>query len=91
MDHAAPERPSRAGFPPREGVTMLNRIGPYWKAVVAFVAPGAVLIGAAVTPPSDDGTHVTVAEIITALVAAITTAAGVYQAPPLVVREGRHG
>lgn len=49
----------------------------YAKAVVGFVAPGAVIIGASVTPQSDGGTSITVAEVVTALVAMVVTSAGV--------------
>lgn len=57
----------------REGVLL-----PYLKAVVGFVAPGAVVIGSAVTPASDGGTAITWPELVTAGVACIVTAAGVY-------------
>lgn len=60
---------------------MLNKIAPYWKAVVAFVAPGATIIGMAVLPGSDGGSSITTAEIVTAVVVSITTAASVYAAP----------
>lgn len=56
----------------------MNRIAPYWKAVVGFVAPGAVLIGSAVTEASDGGSTITTAEWVTALVACVVTSAGVY-------------
>jgi len=49
----------------------------YWKAVVGFVAPGAVLIGSAVTEASDGGSRITTSEWVTAAVACIVTAAGV--------------
>jgi hypothetical protein len=52
-------------------------IGKYWKAVIGFVAPGAVVIGASLLEASDGGTAVTGAEWGTAAVAAIVTAAGV--------------
>lgn len=45
----------------------------YWKGILAFIAPGAVVIGAAVA----DGSGVSQSEGITALVAAIVTAAAV--------------
>lgn len=58
----------------------MNRIAPYWKAVVAFIAPGAVLLGGAVLEGSDGGSVITGSEIVTALVACVVTAAGVYRA-----------
>lgn len=53
-------------------------IARYWKAVVGFVAPGAVIIGASVLDVSDGGNRVTGAELVTAAVACITTASSVY-------------
>ena len=52
-------------------------LGRYWKAVVAFVAPGAAIIGSAVTEASDGGSNITQAEWITALVACLLTAGAV--------------
>lgn len=49
-----------------------------WKAVIGFVAPGAVLIGSATLSESAGGDHVTTSEWVTALVACVVTAAGVY-------------
>jgi hypothetical protein len=54
---------------------------PYLKALVAFIAPGAVVIGASVTEASVGGTAITAGEWITAAVACIVTAAGVYAVP----------
>jgi predicted membrane-bound mannosyltransferase len=48
------------------------------KAVVGFVAPAAVVIGSSVTSASDGGSTITQAEIVTAVVAAIVTSAGVF-------------
>jgi hypothetical protein len=59
----------------------MDKIRPYWKAVVGFVAPAAVTIGAAVTSSSDGGTRITQTEWITALVACVVTSAGVYGVP----------
>lgn len=53
----------------------------YWKAGVAFVAPGAVLVGAAVTEASEGGTTITTSEWVTALVACVVTSGAVYAAP----------
>lgn len=59
----------------------MSKLAPYWKTVVGFIAPGAVIIGSAVTEASDGGTRVTTAEWVTALVACIVTSAGVYTVP----------
>ena len=60
---------------------MLHSIAPYFKAVIAFIAPGAVLITAAVTEASAGGEVITQGEWITALCATVITAAGVYAVP----------
>lgn len=62
--------------PPEENT--VNRIAPYWKAVVGFVAPAAVVITASVTEASVGGTAITTGEWITAVCAAVITSAGVY-------------
>lgn len=59
----------------------MEKIAPYWKAVVGFIAPGAVLIGSAVTESSDGGTAITQAELITALVAMFVTSGAVWGVP----------
>lgn len=59
----------------------MTLIAPYWKAVVAFVAPGATILIAAVTAPSDGGTAITSAELVTALATCVVTAATVYKVP----------
>ena len=59
----------------------MERLAPYWKAVVGFFAPGAVSIAAAVTDASDGGTLITAAEWITAACAMVITAAAVYAVP----------
>jgi hypothetical protein len=61
--------------------TLIERVAPYWKAVVGFVAPGAVLIGSAVTEASDGGTAITASEWVTAVVAMVVTSATVYGVP----------
>lgn len=53
----------------------------YWKAAVAFVAPGAALGIVAFTPGSDGGSAVTAAEIGTAVLTCFVSAAAVYAAP----------
>lgn len=50
-----------------------------WKAVVGFVAPGAVILASAVLSGSDGGSRITTAELVTALVACVVTSAGVYR------------
>lgn len=59
----------------------MSKIAPYWKAVVGFVAPGAVTLGSAVLDTSDGGSRITSTEWITALVACLVTSAAVYSAP----------
>jgi multisubunit Na+/H+ antiporter MnhB subunit len=59
----------------------MDKIAPYWKAVLAFIAPGAVTIGSAVTEASDGGTRITTAEWVAAAVACIVTSAAVYAVP----------
>lgn len=59
----------------------MTHIAPYWKSITAFVTPGAVLIGAAVTDASQGGTSITTAEWVTALVACVVTSGAVYAAP----------
>lgn len=57
----------------------MKRLAPYWKTVVAFITPGAILVGASVTEVSDGGTTITTSEWITAVVACIVTSGAVYQ------------
>lgn len=49
----------------------------YWKGILGFIAPGAVIIGSSVLESSDGGTAITSAEWITAVVAMIVTGAAV--------------
>ena len=56
-------------------------IGPYWKAVVAFFAPAAVVLTSAVTEASVGGTVITQGEWITAICACVITSAAVYAVP----------
>lgn len=49
----------------------------YWKAILGFVVPGAVIIGSSVTSGSDGGTSITGSEWVTAAVAMIVTGAAV--------------
>lgn len=59
----------------------MHRIAPYWKALVGFVAPGAVTLGSAVLESSDGGSRVTATEWVTAAVACVVTSAAVWQVP----------
>lgn len=59
----------------------MDKIKPYIKALVAFVTPGAVLIGAAVTEASEGGSTITTSEWVTALVACLVTSGAVYRIP----------
>ena len=59
----------------------MNKLAPYYKAIVAFFAPGAVAIGTAVTESSPGGETITVAEWVGAVVACVVTAAAVYGVP----------
>ena len=55
----------------------LKNLPRYWKAVMGFVAPAASVIVISVTSGSDGGSVITKAEWITAVAAAIVTAAAV--------------
>ena len=59
----------------------MNALAPYLKAVVAFIAPGAVVLTSAVTEGSAGGVAVTPGELITAACATVITAAAVYATP----------
>lgn len=54
---------------------------PYFKAVVAFIAPGAVVLTSAVTDASAGGEFITSGEWVTAICATIITGAAVYAVP----------
>lgn len=56
----------------------MDKIAPYWKAVVGFIAPACAIIISSVLPGSDGGDVITAAEWITAACTAIITSAGVY-------------
>lgn len=62
-------------------IAAIDALRPYAKAVVAFVAPGAVLIGQAVTEGSPGGTSITPAEWVAAAVACLVTSGVVYAVP----------
>lgn len=59
----------------------MEKVAPYWKAFVAFLAPGLLVLVSAVLEGSVGGTEVTQAEWITAVATAFITAAGVYSVP----------
>ena len=59
----------------------MEKIAPYWKAVVGFIAPAAGFLIGAVTEASDGGATITASEWITALCTAIVTSAVVYSVP----------
>lgn len=59
-------------------MTIIQTVRPYWKAVVGFLAPGAVVLTSAVTEASAGGEHITQGEWVTAACAAVITAAAVY-------------
>lgn len=53
----------------------------YFKSILGFIVPGAVVIGSAVLADSDGGSAITGAEWVTAIVAMIVTGGAVYAAP----------
>lgn len=59
----------------------LETVGTVAKAIVAFVAPGAVVLTSAVTEGSAGGEAITQGEWVTAACATVITAAGVYLTP----------
>lgn len=56
----------------------MEKIEPYWKAVVGFLAPALLVLVSAVTEGSAGGVGITQAEWITAVSTAFITSAGVY-------------
>jgi len=60
---------------------MIEKIAPYWKAVVAFLAPLAVALTAAVQADSAGGVAITPGEWIAGLAACFITSAAVYAVP----------
>ena len=54
--------------------------GEVFKAIIAFLAPALVSLGAAVLEDSAGGTTITQAEWLQALIAAVVTSAGVFSA-----------
>lgn len=59
----------------------MTKLAPYWKAAVAFVAPGAVALVAAVQDASAGASSITTAEWVSAGAACIITSAAVYSTP----------
>ncbi len=59
----------------------MNKITPYAKAVVGFITPGAVALGAAVLEGSPGGSGVTAAEWVTVAVACVVTGGAVFTVP----------
>lgn len=68
----------------------MNALAPYFKAVVAFIAPAATLITAAVQEGSPGGEFITQGELITAACACVITAAAVYAVPNKPAVDGKH-
>ena len=60
---------------------VVDGLGHVAKAVVAFIAPGAIVLTSAVTEGSAGGEAITQGEWVTALCATVITAAGVYAIP----------
>ena len=60
---------------------MLDKIAPYWKAVIGFVTPGVVALVAAVQESSDGGAAVTGPEWVGILAACVITGGAVYTVP----------
>lgn len=56
----------------------MEKLAPYWKAIVGFMAPGLLVLVSAVTEGSAGGVAITQAEWITAVASAFITSAGVY-------------
>jgi hypothetical protein len=60
---------------------MLDKIAPYWKAVVGFVVPGAGSLIQAMTDVSPGGSTITKNELIAAVLICIITSGAVYGVP----------
>ena len=59
---------------------MIDKIAPYWKAVVGFITPGLVVIGSSLADSSEGGSKITTGEWVSALIAMFATSAAVYAA-----------
>lgn len=68
----------------------MDRIRPYAKAVVGFVTPGAIALGAAVQSGTPGGSGVTAAEWITIAVACVVTGGAVFSTPNRPQYDPRH-
>jgi hypothetical protein len=68
----------------------VNVLAPYFKAVVAFIAPGAVILTSAVQEASVGGELITSGEWVTAVCATIITGAAVYAVPNKTAVDGKH-
>lgn len=55
----------------------MTTVARYWKAIVAFLVPAAVVVTSSVQSGSDGGTTITTAEWVTAACAAVITAGAV--------------
>ncbi|WP_109507367.1 hypothetical protein [Nocardioides speluncae] len=67
-------------------MNLLDKLRRVAKGLVAFAAPGAVLIGAAVTEASPGGSSITTAEWVTAAVTCVVTSAAVWRTPNIDTR-----
>lgn len=56
----------------------MTNLAQYWKAVLAFIVPGVVTLGSAITAGSDGGNRITSTEWLTAAFACVLTAGAVY-------------
>ena len=66
----------------------MNTAAQYWKAVLAFIVPGVVILGTSITVGSDGGAGITSSEWLMAAFSCILTAGAVAakgNAPPPVV------
>lgn len=75
-------------------MNVLGYLATIAKAIVAFIAPGAVILTSAVTESSAGGEAITQGEWVTAICATIITAGAVYvvpnRAPVDAQPDGRH-
>lgn len=55
----------------------MQKAAQYWKAILGFIVPGAVIIGSSVLEGSDGGAAITTSEWVTAAVACVVTAGAV--------------
>jgi len=68
----------------------MNALAPYFKAVVAFIAPAAVVLTSAVQTNSVGGELITSGEWVTAICATVITGAAVYAVPNAPAKSGDH-